>query len=100
MSGWYASRPARLDRRTYFVVEGTDPWNRYALDTGPLGEHARWWLKLQQKHQRWPWWRLRPPRITEARIITVGPYDRAIAWLVAAYAIWRCCGASWRLDRR
>lgn len=86
----YRSRPIRLDRRTWFVVEGTDPWNRRALDDGLIGEHARWWLKLQQKYQRWPWWQLRPPpAITEPRFITVGPYDRALAWLVTAYAIWQ-----------
>lgn len=94
MSGWYISRPVRIDRDTYFVAEGTDPWNRHAMDTGLIGEHARWWLKLQQKHQRWPWWRaFPPPPITEPRIITVGPYDRALAWLVAAYAIWRALRA-------
>lgn len=87
---WHSSPPARLDRDTWFVIEGTDPWNRYALAPGPIGEHARWWLKLQTKYQRWPWWRVMPPPpITTIRFIKVTPRDRTLAMLVAAYAVLR-----------
>lgn len=91
MRTWYVSRAVRLPSGGYFVVEGTDPWNRLALEPGLVGEHARWWLKTRTKYQRWPLFRLHPPDhpITTVRWIELGPYDRAIAWLVTLYAL-RC----------
>lgn len=90
MSDWFISPPAPIDRRTFMVVEGTDPWNRYAFARGPIGDHARWWLKLQIKYQRWPWWRPKPPPpVSTVRLIELGPYDRALAWLLTLYAIAR-----------
>lgn len=91
MSGWYVSRPARVDADTYFVVEGTDPWNKHALDDGFIGEHARWYLKLQIRHQRVPWNPLRDPfvQISSTRLIHVTPIDRLLGLLVALWATWR-----------
>lgn len=91
MSAWHVSRAVPIDRDTYMVVEGLDPWNRHAFTLGPLGDHARWWLKLQQKHQRQPWqpWRLEPPPITGIRIIKLTWLDWLLARLFVAWAIWR-----------
>lgn len=87
---WYVSRPVPLWDGDYFVVEGTDPWNRHALEPGVLGEHARWWLKLQQKHQRLPWWRIDfPEQITGVRTIRVSWVDRLLARLLVAWIAWR-----------
>lgn len=88
---WYVSRALRVDHDTYFVVEGTDPWNRRALDAGPIGEHARWWLKLRLKHERVPWNPLRDPfpRVTGTRLIHVTWVDRALARLLVVWMMWR-----------
>lgn len=91
MSDWHVSRAVPIDRDTYMVVEGIDPWNRHVFTPGPLGEHARWWLDLQRKHQRWPWqpWRIEPPPITGVRIVNITWVDRLLARLFVAYAIWK-----------
>jgi hypothetical protein len=86
---WYVSRYMRLEPDLYFCVEGIDPWNKHALTAGPLGEHARWWLKLQQKHQRWPWWQTFPPQISGVRMIHVTWVDRLLGRLFVAWAIWK-----------
>src|SRR4051794_38910258 len=49
---WYASSAKQYTDRTWVSMEGIDPMNVYALKTGPLGDHARWWLKTQMKHDR------------------------------------------------
>jgi hypothetical protein len=90
---WYVSRPVSLvgDDGTYLVAEGIDPWNRHVFAGGPLGEHARWWLKLQQKHQRWPWqpWKLEPPQISSVRVIRTSSFDRLLGRLLVAWIVWR-----------
>lgn len=86
---WYVSRYVPIDADTYMVIEGIDPWNEQALEHGPLGEHARWWLRLRQKHERWPWWRLEPPPITGVRLIHVTDLDRLLGLLLAWWITWR-----------
>lgn len=95
---WYVSRTIRMDD-TEFVVEGEDPWNAHALDSGFLGEHARWWLRRRQ--DRWHREFMRSPvkilfgpaesRISRLRISEV-KQPTAAEWvaarLLAAWVLW------------
>jgi hypothetical protein len=92
---WYVSRRAiKMRDGTYIEVEGIDPWNTYALEPGFLGEHARWWLKLQQKYdRRWKAWKLwqimPPPPISTMRWYKLSPIEEAGGLLLTAYAVWK-----------
>jgi hypothetical protein len=48
-------------------------------------EHAMWWLKLQSRYQRWPWWRLKPP--AEIWALRVGDGRPGTAGIVGGWAL-------------
>lgn len=92
MSELYASRPVSLGDGTSVYAVGTDPMNRYVLDSGLIGEHARWWLALQVKYQRWPFWRMAPPPpvTTVAFTAKIRPVDKLVACVLTGWALWQC----------
>lgn len=83
----YYSRRVRIGHRVYWV-EGRLPEVAHYFDMGPLGEHCRWWVKLQVKHdrRRWHVWQAAPPPpLVDMQSLDLTWYDRALAW---AFALW------------
>lgn len=91
---WYESPPVDLGERV-IVFTGRTPWMRHMLDTGPLGEHARWIHRLINRYEKEPWWRLwgMPPRYFDIRDYEPpGPptlLEQLGGYLVTAVAVWR-----------
>lgn len=93
----YVSPPKRIAPRKFVYAVGTDPWNRYALEPGLIGEHARWWLALHARYQRWPIWKMTPPpRITSVGVIDIRPIDEFLGWLLTVWVLWRTLTANRR----
>lgn len=90
-SPWYVSRSVRIGDRIV-RIEGIDPWVKLAMEPGWVGEHARWWLELRGRHQRWPWWQPPPPRLYELRFYDVKPpsvVEFSAGWALTAWAVVR-----------
>lgn len=91
----YTSRPIRWRMgerrvRSYVVSEGSSRYNELVFNRNRhIHEHAMWMLKLQAKYERWPWWRVEPPaRVFGIRFIEVGPWERAVGWVLTAVALY------------
>ncbi len=88
----YYRAVARFHDGGWFILEGRSPWIEHYFRHDLIGEHARWWLKLQMRYApKWRWWQLKPPappytfRIEPAPL----PHEEAAAWALTAVAIWK-----------
>lgn len=77
--------------RTWMVIESEHRLVEWYFTPGVLGDHARWAFKLAHREwlRSWRWWRPIPPAPFEVRFEDEGPLEKPVAWLLAAWALWR-----------
>jgi hypothetical protein len=81
--------------RGWFILEGRSAWIEHYFRHDPIGEHARWWLKMERRHAtRWRWWQLRPPSPPFSFRIEDPPrlHEEIAAWAITAVAVWKALG--------
>ena len=98
----YAARPTRLHDGSYVVVTGRSPWTRFLMESGVLGDQARWWTSPARPRSmqrevngeeiiipgRWPFGMkmIAGPKVA---IVTPGALGVIGGWLLTMWAIWR-----------
>lgn len=80
--------------RGRIIFEGSDPMIAHMLEPGPLGDHARWWMKRRGEEwlRSWPAWKVWqigfPPRPYEVRFEEpYTPVEELAGWAITAAAI-------------